>query len=72
MLAKIEGANQITLPEAVMSLVDSTGYFEVTEENGRIVLTPARAPQSQMVRDKLELLGVSEDEVGKAVAWARK
>lgn len=35
-----------------MSLVDFTGYFEVTAENGRIVLTPARAPQSQMVRDK--------------------
>ena len=39
MLAKLTSKNQLTLPKAVMSVVEGSNYLDVTEENGRIVLT---------------------------------
>lgn len=72
MLAKITSKNQITLPKVAMSSVDATDYFDVTVENGRIVLTPVRIQQAQAVREKLEKLGITEQDVEDAVAWARR
>ena len=72
MLAKLTSKNQITLPKAAVSKVDAAEYFEVTVEKGRIVLTPVRVQQAQAVRDKLEQLGITEQDVEEAVAWARR
>ncbi len=72
MLAKLTSKNQITLPKAAVSGVDPAEYFEVTVENGRIVLTPVRLRQAQAVREKLEKLGITEQDVDDAVAWARR
>ena len=72
MLAKLTSKNQITLPKAAVSSVDAAEYFEVTVENGRIVLTPVRVQQAQAVRDKLEQLGITEQDVDEAVAWTRR
>ena len=72
MLAKLTSKNQITLPKAVVSQVDVAEYFEVTVDDGRIVLTPVRVQQAQVVRDKLQQLGISEEGVADAVAWARR
>lgn len=72
MLAKLTSKNQITLPKAAVSGVDPAEYFEVTIENGRIVLTPVRVMQAQAVRDKLSQLGITEQDVDEAVAWARR
>lgn len=72
MLAKMTSKNQITLPKAVVSGVDAADYFDVTVENGRIVLTPVRIQQAQAVRDKLEQLGITEQDVEDAIAWARR
>ena len=72
MLAKLTSKNQITLPKAVVSQVDVAEYFEVTVDDGRIVLTPVRVQQAQVVRDKLQQLGISEEDVADAVAWARR
>ena len=41
-------------------------------ENGRIVLTPVRLQQAQAVRDKLAQLGITDQDVQNAVAWARQ
>jgi len=71
-LAKLTSKNQITLPKAVVSSVDVAEYFDVTVENGRIILTPVRIQRAQAVRDKLEQLGISEKDVEEAVAWARR
>lgn len=71
MLAKLTSKNQITLPKAVVSEVDAAEYFDVVVENGRIVLTPVRVQRAQAVRDKLEQLGITEQDVGEAIAWAR-
>ena len=72
MLAKLTSKNQITLPKAVVSEVAATEYFEVAVENGRIVLTPVRIQQAQAVRDKLQQLGISEQDVQDALDWARR
>lgn len=72
MLAKLASKNQVTLPKAVVSSVDVAEYFDVTVENGRIILTPVRIQQAQAVREKLEKLGITEQDVDDAVAWARR
>lgn len=72
MLAKLTSKNQITLPKAVVSSVDVAEYFDVTVENGRIILTPVRVQRAQAVREKLEKLGITEQDVEDAIAWARR
>ena len=72
MLAKLTSKNQLTLPKAVVSDFQGYEYFDVTRETGRIVLTPVRLTRVESVRAKLAELGVDEDDVAKAVAWARR
>ena len=71
MLAKLTSKNQLTLPKAVTSAVELTDYFDVTAENGRIVLTPVRVNRADGVRAKLAELGLTETDISDAVAWAR-
>jgi len=72
MLAKLTSKNQITLPKAVVYEVEAAGYFDVAVEDGRIVLTPVRIQCAQAVRQKLEELGITEQDVEDAIAWARR
>ncbi|MBI3140545.1 MAG: AbrB/MazE/SpoVT family DNA-binding domain-containing protein [Rhodocyclales bacterium] len=72
MLAKLTSKNQITLPKAVAQAFPGTEYFEVQAEGGRIVLTPVRIGRADAVREKLAALGIVEQDVAQAVAWARK
>ena len=72
MLAKLTSKNQLTLPKAVLSSYQGVEYFDVVEEGGRIVLTPMRLNRADAVRGKLADLGITEDDVADAVAWARK
>ncbi|RTB44148.1 AbrB/MazE/SpoVT family DNA-binding domain-containing protein [Pseudomonas aeruginosa] len=72
MLAKLTAKNQITLPKAIVSSVEAADYFEVSAENGRIVLTPIRVQKANAVRAKLSALGITEEDVTEAVNWARQ
>ena len=72
MLAKLTSKNQLTLPKALVAQMDAAEYFEVSVENGRIVLTPVRVQRAQAVRDKLGQLGITEEDVDAAVAWPRR
>lgn len=71
MLAKLTSKNQLTLPKAVLSSCPEAEYFDVSEENGRIVLVPVRLNRANAVRAKLADLGLTEDDVTDAVSWAR-
>ncbi len=71
MLAKLTGKNQLTLPKAIVQQMNAD-YFEVSTESGRVILTPVRIGRADEVRAKLEALGISENDVAEAVAWARK
>lgn len=71
MLAKITSKNQLTLPKAIVAEVGEAEYFEVRAENGRIILEPVRIQRADAVRAKLADLGIVEEDVAAAVAWAR-
>jgi hypothetical protein len=72
MLAKKTAKNQITLPGAVASRFPGVEYFEVSAEGDAIVLYPLRRSLAGEVRAKLARLGVREEDVADAIAWARK
>lgn len=72
MLAKLTSKNQLTLPKAVLASCPDTEYFDVTEENGRIVLVPVRVNRASAVRSKLAELGLTEDDIGDAISWVRR
>lgn len=72
MLAKLTSKNQLTLPKAVISDYRGTRHFDVTSENGRIILTPVRMNRADAVRAKLAEVGISEADVADAVTWARR
>ena len=71
MLAKLTSKNQLTLPKAVLSFCDGTEYFDVSEDNGRIILTPVRLNRADAVRSKLADLGITEEDLADAMSWAR-
>jgi len=71
MLAKLTSKNQLTLPKALMSLFPGTRYFEVSEEGGRIVLTPLDLRRGDAVRAKLAELGIGTKDVRDAVRRSR-
>ena len=71
MLAKLTSKNQLTLPKAVLSFCDGTEYFDVSEDNGRIILTPVRLNRADAVRSKLADLGITEEDLAAAMSWAR-
>ena len=72
MLAKLTSKNQLTLPKSVLSFCQGTEYFDVSEDSGRIVLTPVRLNKADAVRSKLADMGISKDDVADAVNWARE
>ena len=47
-------------------------YYDVTVQDGKIVLTPVRLKQADAVRAKLQELGIAQGDVGDAIAWARR
>jgi len=71
-LAKITSKNQLTLPKSITNELGPVEYFEVDIQNGQVVLTPVRIQRADAVRAKLAELGISEEDVSDAVAWARK
>ena len=72
MLAKRTSKNQLTLPKAIVQAVGEAEYYDVSTDNGRIVLTPVRLQQADAVRAKLSALGIDENDIQDAVAWSRK
>jgi virulence-associated protein VagC len=72
MLAKKTSKNQITLPKAIASRFPGVDYFDIREEDGRIVLEPLRESRADEVRARLHELGVTEDDVADALRWARQ
>ena len=71
MLAKVTSKNQLTLPKAILQQVGTPEYFEIASVDGRIILTPLKLQKSDAVRNKLEKLGISEQDIQDAVTWAR-
>ncbi len=76
MLAKKTSKNQLTLPRDIVRSFPGADYFDVSVEGGKIVLMPVKITREDAglagIRDKMAKLGITEDDVTGAVAWARK
>jgi hypothetical protein len=72
MLAKMTVKNQITLPKAVVTRFKGVEYFEVSSDGDSITLRPLLRSRLDEVRAKLEQLGITEQDVTDAIAWARQ
>jgi bifunctional DNA-binding transcriptional regulator/antitoxin component of YhaV-PrlF toxin-antitoxin module len=71
-LAKLTVKNQLTLPKAVAKNFAGVEYFDVSTDGSAIVLKPLRPSRLDEVREKLERLGITEQDITDAIAWARK
>jgi hypothetical protein len=72
MLAKLTVKNQLTLPKAVVTRFRGVEYFDVSTDGSAITLKPLRPSRLDEVRDKLERLGITEQDITDAIAWARQ
>ena len=71
-LAVVSERNQLTVSEGVLADFPDADCFEVTIEDGRIVLTPYPIVTADDVRLKITALGITEEDVAEAVRWARE
>ncbi len=76
MLCKKTTKNQLTLPKEVVEKFRGIEYFDVVAKGDRIVLTPVKIVPAKDnlkdIREKVKKLGITEEDVEKAVRWARK
>lgn len=76
MLAKRTFKNQITIPKEIISKFGDVEYFDVTAEEGEIVLRPVeilpRESKLAGIRKKIKSLGLTEKDIEEAIKWARK
>ncbi len=72
MLAKLTVKNQLTLPKAVATRFGGVEYFDVSTDGVSITLRPLRRSRADEVWDKLEELGIVEQDIADAIEWARK
>jgi hypothetical protein len=72
MLAKVTVKNQLTLPKAVVTRFKGVEYFDVSTDGESITLRPLQRSRLDEVRAKLEQLGITEQDVTDAIAWARQ
>jgi len=70
-VAKKTTKNQLTLPKAIVDRFPGVSYFDVREEDGRIVLSPVVPDGADRVREKLQEMGLGPEDIREAVRWAR-
>ncbi len=70
-LAKKTSKNQITLPKKVVEQFPDIDYFDVRVGEGAIVLYPVDVDNADRVREKLDALGIDEQDIREAIRWAR-
>jgi hypothetical protein len=72
MLAKLTVKNQLTLPKAVATKFPGVEYFDVSTDGSAILLKPLRPSKADEVRRHLADLGITEQDITDAIAWARE
>lgn len=72
MIAKMTSKNQLTLPKAVTEALGNPEYFDVETRGGQLILTPVRLQRTDAVRERIREMGVTEQDIQDAVAWARR
>lgn len=70
-LAKKTSKNQITLPKRIADQFPGIDYFDVRVGDGAIVLYPVDVDNADRVREKLDQLGIDDEDIQDAIRWAR-
>jgi hypothetical protein len=70
-LAKKTSKNQITLPKKIVEHFPDIEYFDVRLGEGAIVLYPVDVDNADRVREKLDELGINEQDIRDAIRWTR-
>lgn len=71
-LAVVTDKNQLALAEGLLDSFPDADCFEVTVEDGRMVLTPYQVISIEGIWAKIAALGITEEDVADAVKWARR
>jgi len=72
LLAKLTTKNQLTLPKAVVTRFAGVEHFDVSTDGSVITLKPLRPSKADEVRQHLADLGITEQDITDAIAWARE
>ncbi len=76
MLCKKTSKNQLTLPKEIVERFKGIEYFDVVAKEDKIVLAPVKiVPAKDRLKDirqKVERLGITEEDIEKAIRWARR
>jgi hypothetical protein len=75
MLAKKTSKNQVTLPKKILKEIPETDYFDVSLQNGMVLLRPVTVTEAgsrlATVRQKIRELGLEPKDLDQAIRWAR-
>ena len=75
MLAKKTSKNQVTLPKKILQEIPDTDYFDVSLQEGNVVLRPVTVAEHgsrlSTVRRKIRDLGITPADIDQAIQWAR-
>ncbi len=76
MLAKKTSKNQLTLPKKIAGVFEGVDYFDVAVKDNVIILKPVKITPAEStlkgVRDKVEALGLKDEDIKEAIRWARR
>ncbi|HLE09115.1 MAG TPA: AbrB/MazE/SpoVT family DNA-binding domain-containing protein [Thermodesulfobacteriota bacterium] len=76
MLAKKTSKNQLTLPKKIAGVFEGIDYFDVAVKDNVIILKPVKITPAESalegVRNKIEALGLKDEDIKKAIRWARR
>lgn len=72
MVTRLVDKREVQLPDVVLRDFKNVEFFEITSDGVRIVLTPVSASRADLLRQKLDQLDLSEQDIEDAVRWARK
>ena len=71
LLARLTDRNLLVIPTVVTGEFPGIETFEVSIQDGKIILTPLDLPSADEVRDELAARAIAEEDVAEAVKWAR-
>ena len=71
MVTRLVDKREVQLPAVVLREFEDVEFFEISSDGMRIVLTPVNTNRADLVRQKLDLLGLTERDIEDAVEWAR-
>ena len=73
MLAKMTSKNQITIPKKIMEKLPHVQHFDIQLKDGTVILKPIKIFDTDLeqIRKKVKKLGLRENSVAEAMAWAK-